>query len=100
MPGLRALLLNKDRKELSGQDLFNRDLVEFYANILGQRNMNLLNERPRSTGEFTLDTMIPGASFYVTAAEGGGREAHVAVPDLKPGEDRDLGTLVLKERKP
>ncbi len=94
------LLLNKDRKELSNQDLFNHDLVEFYSNVVGQRNMNLLNERTGSTGEFTLDAMIPGASFYLTAAEGGGRSARAAVPDLKPGEDRDLGTLVLKERQP
>jgi len=94
------LLLNKDRKELSNQELFNRDLVEFYGNVLGQRNINILNERTGSAGEFTLDAMIPGASFYVTAAEGGGRSARAAVPDLKPGEDRDLGTLVLKEREP
>jgi hypothetical protein len=94
------LLLNKDRKELSNQELFNHDLVEFYANVLGQRNMNLLNERTGSTGEFTLDAMIPGASFYVTAADGGGRSARAAVPDLKTGEGRDLGTLVLKERQP
>jgi len=93
-------LLNKDRKELSNQELFNRDLVEFYGNVLGQRNINILNERTGSAGEFTLDAMIPGASFYVTAAEGGGRSARAAVPDLKPGEDRDLGTLVLKERQP
>ena len=58
-----------------------------------------MNERTGSTGEFTLEAMIPGASFYVTAAEGGGRAAHAAVLDLKPGEDRDLGTLVLKERQ-
>ena len=31
------LVLNKDRKELSDQDLFNRDLVEFYSNVMGQR---------------------------------------------------------------
>ncbi len=94
------LVLSKDRKEVSVREFFNRDLVEFYANVLGHRNMRFENERTGSTGEFTLDALIPGANFYVTAAEGGGREARVAVPDLKPGEDRDLGTLVLKERQP
>ncbi len=94
------LVLNKDRKELSNRDLFNHDFVEFYANVLGQRNMRFENERTGSTGEFSLDALLPGANFYVTAAEGGGRDARVAVPDLKPGEDRDLGTLVLKERQP
>jgi hypothetical protein len=61
--------------------------------------MNLLNERPRSNGEFTLDTLIPGSSLYVTAAAAAGRGAHVPVFDLKPGENRDLGTLVPKELK-
>jgi beta-lactamase regulating signal transducer with metallopeptidase domain len=95
-----SLVLDKDRKSLSDRDLFNEDLAEIYANIVGQRHMNLLNEHPRSTGEFTLETMIPGSSFYLTAAEGSGRSAHAAVLDLKAGENRDLGTLVLKERKP
>jgi beta-lactamase regulating signal transducer with metallopeptidase domain len=92
------LLLNKDRKELSNQDLFNDDLAEFYSNILGQHNVRFEIERPGSNGEFSLKDLIPGASFSVEAAEGP-RAARAAVPDLKPGEDRDLGTLVLKERK-
>jgi beta-lactamase regulating signal transducer with metallopeptidase domain len=95
-----SLVLANDRKTLTDQDLFNEDLAEFYANILGQRQMMLMNERPKDTGEFTIDTLIPGSTFYVTAAEPGGRSSQGPVPDLKPGEDRDLGTLVLKERKP
>jgi hypothetical protein len=62
--------------------------------------MNLLDQRSDERGEFTLDAMIPGASFYVTAAHANGRSAQVPVLDLKPGEVRDLGTLVLEERKP
>ena len=38
---MRSLLLNKDRKELPRKELFNQDLAEFYANVLGQRNMQL-----------------------------------------------------------
>jgi 5-hydroxyisourate hydrolase-like protein (transthyretin family) len=95
-----SLVLASDPKALSDQDLFNRDLVEFYNNIVGQRqmNMNLLGERSGASGEFTLDGLIPGASFYVTAAQGNGRSARVLVRDLKPGEARDLGTAVLEER--
>ncbi|MGC8641087.1 MAG: hypothetical protein ACP5XB_14575, partial [Isosphaeraceae bacterium] len=94
------LVLAQDRKHLSERDLQNQDLVEFYANILGQRHMNLLKEQPESNGAFTLDTLIPGSDLYVTAATRGGRGAHVPVLDIKPGENRDLGTLVLQERKP
>jgi beta-lactamase regulating signal transducer with metallopeptidase domain len=95
-----SLVLAKDRRSLSDRELFDEDLVEFYANILGERHMSLMNEHPGSDGAFTIDTLIPGANYYVNAGATGGREAHVGVFDLKPGENRDLGTLVLKERKP
>ena len=102
-PGCQAyasLILDKDKRSLTDREMFNHDLVEFYANIVGQRQMQRMDERSKDTGEFAIDTLIPGTNFYVTAAEAGGRSAHVAVLDLKPGENRDLGTLVLKERQP
>jgi beta-lactamase regulating signal transducer with metallopeptidase domain len=95
-----SLVLASDRNDLSKQDLFNHDLVEIYGNILGQRHMDFLGNRSGQQGEFTMGGLIPGANFYVTAAQGSGRSAQVPVPDLKPGEVRDLGTLVLEERKP
>jgi hypothetical protein len=73
-----------------------------YANLMGQKAMlpyfaKILEPKPK--GEFVVDTLVPGAHFYITA-EAGRREAVVSVSPLKPGEDRDLGTITLKERKP
>jgi hypothetical protein len=45
-----------------------------------------------------IDTLLPGVRFYIQAASGDGRSAGVPVSPLKPGEDRDLGTITLKER--
>jgi hypothetical protein len=54
---------------------------------------------PKPKGEFVIDTLVPGARLYITAGMGR-REAIVSVVPLKPGEDRDLGAITLKERKP
>jgi hypothetical protein len=76
--------------------------TEIYVNMMGQKGMmpywmKVLQPKPK--GEFVVDTLVPGASFYITAGAGR-REAYVSVSSLKPGEDRDLGTITLKERKP
>jgi 5-hydroxyisourate hydrolase-like protein (transthyretin family) len=76
--------------------------TEIYVNMMGQKGMmaywmKVLQPRPK--GEFVVDTLVPGACFYITAGAGR-REAYVFVPPLKPGEDRDLGTITLKEQKP
>ena len=76
--------------------------TEIYANLMGQKAMlpyltKILEPKPK--GEFVIDTLVPGARFYITAGAGR-REAIVSVAPLKPGEDRDLGTITLKERKP
>ena len=55
--------------------------------------------RSEAKGEFVIDTLVPGVPLYITA-NSGRQEAFVPVPPLKPGEDRDLGTITLKERKP
>jgi hypothetical protein len=76
--------------------------AEFYVNLMGQKAMlpyltKILEPRPK--GEFVIDTLVPGAHFYITAGAGR-REAIVSVTRLEPGEDRDLGAITLKERKP
>ena len=55
--------------------------------------------QPRKNGEFVLDTLVPGVHLVITAGAGR-REVWLSVPPLKPGEDRDLGTLTLRERQP
>jgi hypothetical protein len=72
-----------------------------YVNVLGQRAMMpyFLKLRSDSRGAFVIDTLLPGVPFYVTA-NSGRQLAMIPVPALKPGEDRDLGTITLEEMKP
>jgi hypothetical protein len=83
--------------EMKRDDLFRN--AEIYANVIGQMAMMAYGERnkPNPRGEFVIDTLVPGARFYIMAGSGS-LEAEVAVPALKPGEDRDIGTITLKER--
>jgi beta-lactamase regulating signal transducer with metallopeptidase domain len=76
--------------------------TDIYVNLMGQKAMlpyftKILQPRPK--GEFVIDTLVPGARFVITAGAGR-REAQVFVPPLKPGEDRDLGTITITERRP
>ena len=76
------------------QELFSN--TEIYTNLLASESRGGLFDRgaPNSTGEFVLDMLMPGARLYLTAATGD-RAATVPIPDLKPGEDRDMGTITL-----
>jgi beta-lactamase regulating signal transducer with metallopeptidase domain/5-hydroxyisourate hydrolase-like protein (transthyretin family) len=89
----------KQAGEMKRDDLFRN--TEIYANVIGSMAMMAYDERkkPNPRGEFVIDTLVPGARFYIMAGSGS-LEAEVAVPTLKPGEDRDIGTITLKERKP
>jgi hypothetical protein len=74
----------------------------FYVELMGQKSIMPYMVKvlqPRKNGEFVLDKLVPGAHFVITAGAGR-REGWLAVPPLKPGEDRDLGTLTLRERQP
>jgi hypothetical protein len=92
------LVISGEKKELSRDELFNQDLVQFYTNFLGQRNFYLHNHEVGSQGEFTFDALVPGAWFYVNATSAG-RVASVPTPVLKPGEVYDLGIITLKEEQ-
>jgi len=72
---------------------------EIYSNLLESSARSKYHDRPGSQGEFTHDGLVPGMPYYIVATSGG-REAFHYVPPLKPGEDRDLGTITLKERQP
>ena len=45
-------------------------------------------------GEFAIDTLLPGLDLYVMVSSTQGA-ALAPVPPLKPGEDRDLGTITV-----
>ncbi len=77
------------------QELFSN--TEFYSNLLPgpvrSKESNL--EKIDAKGQFVVDMLMPGARLYLTAATGD-RAATVPIPTLTPGEDRDLGTVVLQ----
>ena len=66
---------------------------------IGQRKppLPLVAQKSNAQGEFVIDTLLPGVRLHVMAATRD-REAGVPVKPLEPGEDRDLGTITLKER--
>jgi beta-lactamase regulating signal transducer with metallopeptidase domain len=71
-----------------------------YFNLLGQQAMmSYTSQFPTNPrGEFAIDTLIPGIDLHVMVYARQGW-ALVPVPPLKPGEDRDLGTIKLEEMK-
>ena len=56
---------------------------------------SVVDEKLNERGEFSLSMLMPGARLYLTATTGD-RSATVPIPELKPGEDRDLGTITLR----
>jgi beta-lactamase regulating signal transducer with metallopeptidase domain len=87
--------------KMSRQELLMKLQNMNYTNLLGQRAMMLYWTRLRSDakGEFVIDTLLPGVPLYMTA-NAARQEAFVPMAPLKPGEDRDLGTITLKEFTP
>ena len=102
MPGgqVYPLLVIRDKAGEMSRNEVHRNTT-FYSNLIGQKAMLAYSEKQKSNsqGEFVIDTLLPGVRLYIMAASGG-RDAGVPVPPLEPGEDRDLGTITLKERQP
>ncbi len=92
------LALGAEKEELSRNDLFDGEKLQFYTNFLGQRNFYFHKNEPGSQGEFVFEAMVPGAWFSISASSGG-RVARATTPVLKPGEVHDVGTLTLKEEQ-
>lgn len=94
-----SIVIGGKEGEMSRNDVFRN--THIYSNILGQKAMLAYGEKNKlgRQGEFVIDTLVPGVRYYVMAGSGS-LEAMVPVSSLKPGEDRDLGTINLKERTP
>jgi hypothetical protein len=69
--------------------------AEIYSNLLPGPTRGALKESLNTRGEFALTMLMPEAPLYLTATTGD-RSATVPIPNLKPGEDRDLGTITLQ----
>jgi hypothetical protein len=94
-----SIVIGGKEGEMSRDEV--RRNTQIYSSILGNKAMLTYGEKGKlgRQGEFVIDTLIPGVRYYVMAGSGS-LEAMVPVPPLKPGEDRDLGTITLKERRP
>lgn len=93
------LAYSAEPKELSRNDRFSPNVVEFYSNFLGQRHFHLHDRETGSQGEFEFQAMLPGAWFSVSAS-GSGRSGFASTPILQPGQTYDLGTITLAEDRP
>ena len=94
-----SLVYSPETKELTRNDRFDQNVLNFYTNILGQRHFHLHDREAGSQGEFELEAMLPGA-WYSLSASGSGRSAFVNTPILEPGQTYDLGTVTLAEDRP
>jgi beta-lactamase regulating signal transducer with metallopeptidase domain len=89
------IVLDKNAESLKRDEVLSQ---EFYSNLLESSARQKYWEKPIAGGEFAHDALVPGEPFYIVASSGN-REAFQYVSPLKPGEDRDLGTITLKERQ-
>ncbi len=96
-----AVVTDDGFANLSRQEMLMKMQRMYYSNLLGQRAMMMYWSRLRSDarGEFVIDTLIPGIPLHVHAGAAARLEAFTPVAPLQPGEDRDLGTITLKEMK-
>jgi hypothetical protein len=78
------------------------DQWAIYMNLFGQQFYSQAHREKRTDmkGAFRLTRLVPGANMYLIAAGKNFHAAQVAVTPLKPGESRELGTLILKKYKP
>jgi RNA polymerase sigma factor (sigma-70 family) len=90
------LLLTKEEGKLSRSDWFSSDRLVIYSNI----TQDFADRTRNADGSFLVDNLIPGAQMYLVGAAN--NQTVVRTPiTLKPGEVKDLGTLVLvKEEQP
>ncbi len=82
------IVLTRDNRELTPEDFHNESMAASYP-IFTQDPLH-----ESYPAEFKYDNLIPGLRYYV----GSGGTYH-PIPVLKPGEVRDLGTLVVKPPK-
>ena len=91
------IVLSPIPEPMSRVAIFSR--TEFFSNLLETSARSEYGDKPEANGEFAHDALVPGMPYYITAGSGE-REAYQRVEPLRPGEDRDLGTITLKERQP
>jgi 5-hydroxyisourate hydrolase-like protein (transthyretin family) len=93
------LVIGDNEGEMSRDDIFRN--MWFHSVLVAKRDHPHYVEMLKSNaqGEFAIDNLLPGARLCIFTEETD-RQALVRVSPLEPGEDRDLGTIILEERKP
>ena len=73
----------------------------WFHNLIARRNYPEYVEslKLNARSEFVIDNLLSGVRLCIFAEEND-RQGVVQVEPLEPGEDRDLGTITLKDRKP
>jgi hypothetical protein len=80
------------------------DQWAIYANLFGQQQFSMVHSEMHTDakGDFHLTRLVPGAPMWFFCGYTKKRDtfwARQLLEPLKPGESRDLGTLVLKKHK-
>ena len=97
---VHALVTIRDIEgEMSRDEIFRN--TWFHSVLIAKTNLPDYVQTLKSNdqGEFVIDTLLSGVRLCIFAEEND-EQALVPVSPLRPGEDRDLGTITLKERKP
>ena len=87
--------VQEEEGKLERFDWFSGDRLVIYENITHKMG----RPTPSPDGSFVVENLIPGTRMYIVGASGQGVVRTPVV--LKPGEEKDLGTLKLaKEIEP
>lgn len=92
LPIVARALYEAGRPVVGEADLYDGDRSEFYVNLFGEAGINRHPMAPDADGRFRFDGLIPGVGLYVAAGEFR-KPTMLPVWDLRPGEERDLGTM-------
>ena len=96
---LPYLLLDEQKTELKRSDFFNRDVALVTVQLFPNEGWEGFFDKCRLQGKYQFEHLIAGARYGIGVGAGA-LQGFAAVPLLKPGEDRDLGTITLKELQP
>ena len=84
--------------EMNRDDIFRNSVHGSTLIAKAQQSDYVQTFRTNDQGEFVIDTLLSGVRLCIFAEENE-EQALFQVSPLRPGEDRDLGTISLKERK-
>jgi hypothetical protein len=95
-----SLLVTGEKGEVKPDELYGSPHVLWYANfartLLGGSGLKRTNAR----GEFECDCLVPGTRNFLHVGTRNDGKWVQELPELKPGETRDLGTIQVKKEAP